>query len=313
MKTTTTTTERPFLTINIPNIPNITSLISTILRPVTTSEFKDQPKCVAKKGNKLQERILITDDEDEDDEGSLSGDTKFAEYPWMLELLKKNKASGSYEYKCGAVLINPTTAITAYHCLKSKVAGNFMIRAGEWDRSSTLEIIAHQDRTLSKIISHPQYYSGGLFNDIAILKWNDPLNLEVNVQPLCLPEENQTIVPGHRCTVTAWGKTSSDNPSSSDILRFVKVPFVEHARCQTQFQNFRLGRRFQLHASFLCFGGEEGLDSCGGDGGSPIVCEQDGSYYLAGIVSWGLDCGKKDVPAAYTNVPHLLKWIKSHI
>lgn len=210
-------------------------------------------------------------------------------------------------------IVNPSTALTANHCLKSKVASNFLIRAGEWDRSSTLEYIEHQDRTVSQIISHPQYYSGGLYNDVAILKWNHPLKLELNVQPICLPDSNEVIRENTRCIVTAWGKTS-ETSLTTDKLKFVKLPFVEHTKCQKQLQNQRLGARFKLHDSFICFGSEENLDACSNDGGSPIVCKRqnDDSYFLAGLVSWGLDCGLKDVAGVYTNIPYLLNWIKTN-
>ncbi len=44
---------------------------------------------------------------------------------------------------------------------------------------------------------------------------------------------------------------------------------------------------FRLHDSFICAGGLEGVDSCKGDGGGPLVCHRpnDGSYALAGLVS----------------------------
>ena len=164
---------------------------------------------------------------------------------------------------------------------------------------------------MSRIISHPEYYSGALFNDIAALKWQVPLEPEVNVAPLCLPEESDIFTPGTLCTVTGWGKVGKNAPTT-DKLKFAKVPIVNRETCQRQFQDNRLGRRFRLHDSFICAGGEAGVDSCSNDGGSPLVCPRsDGSFVLAGLVSWGLDCGQKDVPGAYTNVQHLAKWIKS--
>ena len=33
------------------------------------------------------------------------------------------------------------------------------------------------------------------------------------------------------------------------------------------------GKGFQLHASWLCIGGQEGNDTCKGDGGSPHICK----------------------------------------
>lgn len=203
--------------------------------------------------------------------------------------------------------------MTANHCLKGTniKASNFIVRAGEWDRSSELEFAPHHDRSLFQIISHPQYYSGGLFNDIAVLKWLEPLQKEVNVAPICLPSETEVFAAGEYCTVTGWGKASEDSPTS-DKLKFAKVPIVPNKTCERQFQVNRLGNRFKLHESFLCAGGEAGIDSCTNDGGSPLICpRKDGSVVLAGLVSWGLDCGLKDVPGAYTNIQNLLRWIKS--
>ena len=76
----------------------------------------------------------------------------------------------------------------------------------------------------------------------------------------------------------------------------------------------RLGPSFLLHPGFICAGGEEGKDACKGnsvfslsssyplwpgDGGSPLVCDMGGVWQLAGIVSWGVGCGQRDVPGVY--------------
>lgn len=185
-----------------------------------------------------------------------------------------------------------------------------MVRAGEWDRSSTLEYAPHLDRQVAQIIPHPEYYSGGLYNDIAILKIQYALHGDVNIAPICLPEVHELPAPGTFCTVTGWGKTSEFSTTTSK-LKFAKVPIINHHKCERSFQDNRLGRRFTLHESFICAGGEAGVDSCTNDGGSPLVCPRaDGSFYLAGLVSWGLDCGQENIPGAYTNIQKLLSWIK---
>ena len=46
-----------------------------------------------------------------------------------------------------------------------------------------------------------------------------------------------------------------------------------------------------------------------GDSGGPLTCEKDGTSYVYGIVSWGLECGKK--PGVYTQVTKFLTWIKT--
>ena len=78
----------------------------------------------------------------------------------------------------------------------------------------------------------------------------------------------------------------------------------------------RLGIRFNLNNSFICAGGELGKDACTGDGGSPLVCPIPDSideYYQAGIVSWGIGCGRANVPGVYTNVAMFSDWIEEQV
>jgi Trypsin len=94
---------------------------STVYYPVTTqkttkipSKFSDQ--VCGKKGLKIEKRILGHFDEEDSADGD-RGETQFGEYPWMLALMKLNKATGRYDYKCGAVLIRNNVALTVTHCV----------------------------------------------------------------------------------------------------------------------------------------------------------------------------------------------------
>ncbi|XP_039432640.2 phenoloxidase-activating factor 2-like [Culex pipiens pallens] len=88
-----------------------------------------------------------------------------------------------------------------------------------------------------------------------------------------------------------------------------KVKGFTHSECETALRSTRLGGDFDLHESFLCAGGEAGVDTCTGDGGSPLVCPSTGRYQLAGIVAWGIGCGRPGIAGVYVNSSMYYDWI----
>lgn len=96
------------------------------------------------------------------------------------------------------------------------------------------------------------------------------------------------------------------------ILKKIELPIVSHDDCQKSLRTTRLRGRFLLDQSFICAGGEEGKDTCKGDGGGPLVCPIQNDpqrYYQVGIVSWGIGCGENQIPGVYANVPYARSWI----
>ena len=59
--------------------------------------------------------------------------------------------------------------------------------------------------------------------------------------------------------------------------------------------------------------GEDGVDTCAGDGGGPLFCPLAADterYVQIGIVALGLECGLPDVPGIYASIPKGLCFIK---
>ncbi|GAB6025562.1 AAEL001675-PA [Chamberlinius hualienensis] len=243
----------------------------------------------------------------------VEGDTQFGEFPWHVAILK-NDESGRL-YICAGALINDQFVITAAHNIKGYNPRDMRIRLGDWDVSAEAETFPFVERIVTEVYIHPYFYPGNLQNDVAILRLDRPVDLISNthITPVCLPPRFEHFT-GQRCVVTGWGKDAWGLQGTySHILKKVDLPVLSNFDCQEKLRFTRLGSNFQLHPGFVCAGGEPGKDSCKGDGGGPLVCEFDGHYVIAGIVSWGIGCGLPNVPGVYVRVSEYLDWINSVI
>jgi len=180
---------------------------------------------------------------------------------------------------------------------------NIFVLAGAHSQSRS-----GQKYKVQQIIPHRQYNSPGkMNNDIAILKiGGSGITLGTNVMPACLPPSGHEWGSNTRFIVSGWG-TLAWQGKMPDKLMQVTVPLVELGKCARQNDFPRSWKKV------LCAGLDQGgKDSCQGDSGGPLIAKYNGKWTLAGVVSYGKGCAKKDFPGVYTHVSHYINWINQN-
>ncbi|XP_078377328.1 trypsin-1-like [Oculina patagonica] len=105
------------------------------------------------------------------------------------------------------------------------------------------------------------------------------------------------------CWVTGFGALSSGGSLPSVLCRYLS-PLLQRPNVNSLWL-------IDPH-SMVCVGLEEGgKDSCQGDSGGPFVCEDNGKFFLEGVVSWGHRCAASGYYGVYARVRYLRQWIDS--
>jgi hypothetical protein len=233
------------------------------------------------------------------------------EFPWQAMLCG---ARGKF---CGGVLISKCCIVTAAHCVSgshgrhhfdTSILKSLRIcvgrRCGDCEKGSGGD--SSQCFSAHSIHVHQRYNEKTFEHDIAIIRLKSGHCVEyrsASALPVCLPQE--PTIPGKTALVIGWGQ-KKEGGNMSSCLRKGKTKTVEHGQCRSLFaegDNFDVVTKDQMCA-------EDEIGPCQGDSGGPLLVKNaQNRFAVAGLVSWGKGCGRKNTYGVYTDVEHHLDWI----
>jgi len=249
-------------------------------------------------------------------------EAKFGEWPHVCAILKSVSVGEENDkvqvYLCGASLIAPQVVLTSGHCVNDTdtLQDILFVRCGEWDTQTEDEKYPFQELKVNRIEKHPNLDVDNHHNNFALLFMSSAFEEMPHISPICLPQPGKKPLDGEYCVSHGWGKDEFGSGGKYQTrLKEVVVPVVNNDQCQEDLRSkTRLGEYYELDPSFICAGGKLGIDTCKGDGGSPLVCQkQQGTWYQSGIVSFGIGCGETGFPAVYADVAFAACWIDRQV
>lgn len=228
--------------------------------------------------------------------------------PWMVHIMIVNRVCKTtfVEKLCGGSIISSKFVLTAAHCFPSRDEKPHATRVFY----NTSHLKQGPSVFVESIIMHPEYSDATLANDIALLILDSRLELDGNVQTVCLPLEEMNLVE-KSAVVSGWGSMSEMGKFSHKLL-YIQTIIRDYNKCGPAFISEEQEEAFNSSIALCTL--VEGKDSCQGDSGGPLtITTETGRVIQVGVVSFGYGCARKGRPGVYARVSAYVPWIEAEM
>ncbi|XP_069342515.1 brain-specific serine protease 4 [Eulemur rufifrons] len=232
-------------------------------------------------------------------------DSTDAEWPWVVSIQKNGT------HHCAGSLLSSRWVATAAHCFKGNLdkPSLFSVLLGAWQLERPGP--RSQKVGIAWVLPHPVYsWKEGARADIALVRLEHPIQFSERILPICLPDSSVHLPADTDCWIVGWGSVQDGVPlPHPQTLQKLKVPIIDWETCSRLY--WRGAGQGAITEDMLCAGYLEGQrDACLGDSGGPLMCQVDGAWMLAGVISWGEGCAERNRPGVYTSVSAHRAWVE---
>lgn len=236
-------------------------------------------------------------------------DAPIGKYPFMASYQEYTA------HMCGAAIISSRWLVTAAHCEDDIHRTSILVGTNDkaWFLQPGLPEGEPTRYEIEEVIMHPDYVpDGSRFypNDVALIKTTEEIAFNKFVQPVVLPESDETFSNATECVTMGWGvsgfrKTSRGRISmNKNILQELPVSILKEQDCSYYLLDETQGR--------LCLMSAPDAAICIGDSGSPAVCRRhvDSEWVLVGGTSIGFGLCDTEFPSVDFSASAAREWIK---